>query len=461
MARGLVIAGTHSSVGKTTVSLGVMAAFKARGLTVQPFKVGPDFIDPGHHSLVCGRPSRNLDGWMLSKEANLAELAAGLEQAGQEADLVLVEGVMGLFDGLSGDREDGSTAQMAKWLNLPVVLVVDARSMARSAGAVILGFERFDPGLTLAGVIFNRVGSRTHLEMLKEAVGSVSEVPVLGGLGREEAIVLQERHLGLTTAQEKPLDPQGLESLTRMVTEGLDLDRVWGLAGPVPSGPAPARSGDGRVRIGLAWDKAFCFYYQANLDLLRAAGAELVPFSPLAGEIPREVKGLYLGGGYPELFAADLARGPALKDWLRELVRAGLPVYAECGGLMYLGRELTDLAGEGHPMAGVLPFSFTMEKRLRALGYREVELTRDCLLGPAGLKVRGHEFHYSHLDHGRGRPSGAYLVRPGRGGEAWEEGYQDGRANLLGSYVHLHFGSEPRAAFGLVRACREYKERAS
>lgn len=452
MTRGLVIGATHSSAGKTTVSLGLMAALKARGLAVQAYKVGPDFIDPGHHQAVTGRPSRNLDGWMLSREANLAQLEAGL---GDSPEVAVIEGVMGLFDGLSGRSEAGSTAQMAKWLGLPVVLVVDARSMARSAGALVLGFKSFDPELTLAGVIFNRIGSPGHLRYLEEALEGTG-VTVLGGLPRDSSISVPERHLGLTTAEENPLGPVGIGRLAGLIEANLDLDRVLDLAAEVEpeSRAQPSETASAKVRIGVARDKAFCFYYQANLEALQRAGAELVFFSPLSGRPPGNIDGLYLGGGYPELFAEQLAGQTELMAWITDRAGAGLPIYAECGGFMFLCREMIDQEGRSHRMTGLFELTTAMGKKFRALGYRRVELLRDCLLGRTGDVLKGHEFHYSGLTEPEKGPDRAYLVRTGRDDRQWEEGFRT--ANVLGSYVHLHFESGGPAEH-FIRACVEYK----
>ena len=367
---GVVIAGTQSGVGKTTVTLGLLAALRQRGLVVQPFKVGPDFIDPGHHSRAAGRVCRNLDGWMLSREANLALF----RRRAREADVAVVEGVMGLFDGYDGASEAGSTAQMAKWLGLPVLLVVDARSMARSAAALVHGFASFDPGLSLAGVVFNRIGSAGHLEYLQQALTSLPGVRCFGGLPRDRELAIPERHLGLTTAEDHPLDDSYLEHLADRLEAHLDFDGLI-KALPrltLPEEPAP-KAMPATVRLGVARDRAFCFYYPENLELFASFGAELVFFSPLEDrELPAELHGIYLGGGYPELYAGKLAANAVLRQALQAGAAAGLPIYAECGGLMYLAREIRDLEGRAHPMTGVLPFAVRMLPRLKSLGYREV-----------------------------------------------------------------------------------------
>lgn len=453
MVKGLVVAGAMSGVGKTTLTLGLIAALRRRGLAVQPFKVGPDFIDPGHHAQAAGRPSATLDGWMLPREENLAVFARWA--AG--AQVAVVEGVMGLFDGLDGKSEAGSTAQMAKWLNLPVLLVVDARSLARSAAALVHGFISFDPKLTFAGVVFNRVGSPAHLAYLQEAMAELPQVPCLGGLPRDEVLGIPERHLGLTTAEDHPLSPAYLDRLADLVETQLDLNRLLASLPSVSLISCPqGEASEPEVRLGVARDRAFCFYYPDNLWWLRASGAELVEFSPLRDRgLPPEVHGLYIGGGYPELAAAELAANTSFLDDLRAKAAAGLPIYAECGGLMYLGREIQDLSGTVHPMAGILPLKFRMRPRLAALGYREVTLTADTLLGPAGATLRGHEFHYSDLVAEEASLDRVYRLTPRRGGEAVREGFS--RGNILASYVHLHFGSRPQAAAALVAACQKFK----
>jgi cobyrinic acid a,c-diamide synthase len=476
-----------------------MAAFKARGLRVQPFKVGPDFIDPGFHSQITGMESRNLDGWMLGRAYNEALFLRLLERA----EMAIVEGVMGLFDGYDGLTESGSSAEMAKWLGLPVVLVVDARSMARSAAALVHGFRHFDPGLRFAGVIFNRVGGEGHLDYLKEAMSvGIPEIPVLGGIPREEPISLPERHLGLVTADEIHLGPEWERNLARLVERYVDLDLMMRMGEyrrdfpalepeessswvPAPSlkpagtssaevtslansaivagdSPVPLLSGVGEspVTLAVARDAAFCFYYPDNFDLLRDSGALLHFFSPLAGEcFPANAAGLYLGGGYPELHAAHLSSQKDLLAAVRGAISRGMPVYAECGGLMVLSRFIQTLDGDRYPMAGVLPFGTRMLPRRKALGYTEVLLQADCLLGDKGLIVRGHEFHYSEVVEEEADPAldFAYHICGRKLLNGRVEGYVVG--SVLASYVHLHWGSAPEAAASFVGQCRKYRAR--
>lgn len=447
----ILVAAPSSGCGKTTLTLGLLAALRRRGLVVAPFKVGPDFIDPGHHRAACGRVSRNLDSWMCS-EAQVAQIF-GRGCAG--AQIALIEGVMGLFDGARGDTDSGSSAEIARMLGASVVLVVDARAQARSAAALVQGFVRFDPRLEFAGVIFNRVGSEGHAQILRQTLDSVPGMPpLLGCLPRQEELGLPERHLGLVTAEDLGGDENRFESLADWVERHLDLDAL--IAAHATSAPAPfiedstPQAGEKQVRIAVARDAAFCFYYPENLEWLQRAGAELVFFSPLAGEgLPEGIDGLYLGGGYPELHAEALFANAAFFTEIRKQAAQGLPVYAECGGFMALAQGI-----DGTPMAGVFPVQARMFPKRRALGYREVTLVADGLLGPAGTVVRGHEFHYSDMDMPAGVERIYSLTR--RAAEpAGQEGYRIG--NVLGSYVHLHFGSNPRVAENFVRFCRQKK----
>ncbi len=453
--RGFVIAGTNSGVGKTTVSLGLMAAFQKRGLRVCGFKVGPDFIDPGHHTRLLGVPSRNLDGWMLSKKYNRATFT----QAMDDKDLGIVEGVMGLFDGYDGRSEAGSTAQMAKWLDLPVILVVDVSRMARSVAALVHGFATFDPDLRLAAVVANRVGSPSHLRFLVEAMTAVPEVTFLGGLPRTESVEIPERHLGLVTSDEEPYSASMFDELAALVETHLDFTSLSDINAAAVgyeklSRPLPRKSG---VRLGVARDEAFCFYYQDNLDLLAYFGAELCFFSPVRdSHLPAGVVGLYIGGGYPELYARELAENKSLRGEILAAAQRGMPVYAECGGFMYLARSI-EVEGSAHEMVNLYPFDTRMLPRRKALGYREVILREDNLLGPRGLKARGHEFHYSELADGSKDIPAIFQISNSRGVDSVRDGFVVN--NVLAGYIHLHFGSNPEMAANLVGSCKEYQDR--
>ncbi len=438
----IVIAGTHSGAGKTTVATALMTALSRRGLRVQPFKVGPDFIDPGFPRPACGRVSRNLDGWMLTRATNL-ELFA---RASQDADIAIVEGVMGLFDGRGAESEDGSTAQMAKWLGAAVLLVADASAMARSAAAVIHGFESFDPDLDLAGVIFNRIGGSRHAELLRDSVRHYCRAELIGSLPRNDKIAIPSRHLGLTLATEA-LNPACLDEMSAWIEANLDLDRLLTLAGErAPSIDAQRqidRPPQSNVRIAIAQDRAFCFYYQDNLDLLARYGADLAPFSPIDDSaLPDGITGIYLGGGYPELHAQQLSSNRSMLRGIREFAESGGPIYAECGGFMYLTEAILDADGREYPMVGIFPTRARMQSRLAALGYVEPDPNRRSLWAQ-GCSLRGHEFRYSKID-----PMPESIARIYR---EPIEGYR--RHSVLASYIHLHFLASPKFAEQFVQYC--------
>jgi cobyrinic acid a,c-diamide synthase len=479
----LVIAGASSGVGKTTLTAGLIAALRARGLTVQPFKVGPDYIDPTYHTLAAGRPCRNLDGWMLPPAALGAVFAHGC----CGADIALIEGVMGLFDGFGYEGDEGSTASLAKLLAAPVVVVLDAAGLARSAGALALGYARFDPALRVVGFIANNVAGASHGAGIAAAIRAATGLPCLGWLPRRPELVIPERHLGLIPVQEPGRWAEFIAAAADHVAAHVDLDALLRLAAdPQPAGPGndrpapqpsfdklracPERSegtgsacqaGGGAVpplsptskpRIAVARDEAFSFYYQDNLELLEEAGAEIAFFSPLReAALPPAIDGLYLGGGFPEVYAAKLAENRPLQRDVRRAIAAGLPTYAECGGLMYLTESLTDLSGASHPMVGALPGRSIMTPRL-VLGYRVATMVRDTFLAPAGCWMRGHEFHYSEWVERPVDAPYAYEIVP-RGGDAPRcEGYATGA--LVASYVHLYFAAIPGLAQRWVAACR-------
>ncbi len=441
----VVIGGVSSGVGKTTLTAGIIAALRRRGLKVQPFKAGPDYIDPGYLTAAAGRPARNLDGWLIPA----GRLGWVFDRACRGADVAVIEGVMGFFDGRSGLDEAGSTAQLAKLFGAPAVIVIDVRAMARSAGAVALGFVRLDPEVRVAGFILNRVGSPRHLEWARQAIEAATGLPVLGGLPEDPTLAVPERHLGLMTAAEREAVDALIDRLAERVAAAVDLDRLLAIARqagpPPPPDPLALPHPQRPVKIGVARDRAFSFYYEDNLDLMAELGAELVTFSPLADPELPDVDGLYLGGGFPELYAAELAANAGLKAALRRAVAAGMPVYAECGGLMYLAEGIRDFEGRTHPMVGVIPGVAVMG-RVR-LGYLEAETLRPSAVGPAGCRLRGHEFHAS--DFPPPPPDRALyrvLNQPGRL-EGWVLN------NVAASYLHLHFAGCPEVAAAFVECC--------
>ena len=451
-----------SGSGKTTITLGFISALIRRGLIVQPYKTGPDFIDPGHHSAISGRISRNLDGWMLSKAYN----RACFYNHAQNADVALVEGVMGVFDGYDGRTESGSSAEMAKWLNIPAILIVNAKSMARSAAAVVKGFELFDPDLRIAGVLFNGVSSNRHLDYLTQGMEGNSSLPVLGGIPRDESIMMPERHLGLFTNEDHPISGVVCKKMADLIEKSIDLNAFLNMLPDISGGKEdtadaidpPSYDGGESVRIGVARDNAFCFYYEDNLDHLKNAGAEIIFFSPVNdGNMPKNLSGLYFGGGYPELFADKLSSNIAMRNKVYSLSRSGMPIYAECGGFMYLTREIATLENTRFPMVGCFDVKSEMLPKFKALGYREITLEKNTLLGVSGGKLRGHEFHYSRLSDWRKKPETVYRMTKRTHITDEPSGFQVD--NTLGSYVHLHFGSNPFSASAFVDQCRKYKKR--
>jgi cobyrinic acid a,c-diamide synthase len=462
---GLLVGGTASGVGKTTVALALMACLRRRGYVVQPCKGGPDFLDTTHHTRIAGRTARNLDTWMLTEGANRDVL----RRAAVGADALVVEGMMGLFDGKDGVTESGSSAEIAKMLRLPVLLVLDCAKSARTVAAVVLGFESFDPGLPLAGLILNRVAGESHYRLLASAIHARCKTPILGWLPREPKISIPERHLGLHAAAEitSPLDAvrldQEIETLANLAEKHFQVDAILQLHCPLDTAVAssanviPPLAGAPRLRIGVARDRAFSFYYEDNLDLLREQGAEILPFSPMADqELPAELDALYFGGGYPELYARELSENAPMLDQIRAFVRSGRHVYAECGGLLYLSQQLSTSDGRVYPLAGIMPLAMEMTGKLVDFGYVTVAFTQDCLLGPKGTSIRGHSFHYSRICSSS-EVETSYQVEYSLSGRRQQEGYTCG--NVLASYVHLHFRANPAVAQHFAAALRGARQR--
>jgi cobyrinic acid a,c-diamide synthase len=450
-----LIAGTHSGVGKTSVVLAILGALRHRGIRVQSFKVGPDFIDPMYHREVLGAPSYNLDSWLMGQE--------GVQQAFARlapADGVsIIEGVMGLFDGRATGPE-GSTGEVAAQLHVPVLLVVDVGGMSRSAAALVQGYARFDPDVQVAGIVLNRVGSVRHYHLVKTAIEEQAGLPVWGYLGWDEALVLPERHLGLVPVEEDAAFQRVCTALGEAAARTIDVDAVLAAAQHVMplqiATSAPDQPQPRIIRLGVARDAAFNFYYEANLQWLQHWGADIVTFSPMADtELPAELDALYFGGGFPEVFAKPLAENHPFLAALRRAHSDGMPMYAECGGLMYLVEAIQDRAGGCYPMAGLLPGLCRLTERLQNFGYKEVVSLRDSLLGPAGMQTRGHEFHYS-LWEGRPPDTSLYRTRSSHGDER-EEGYSVGP--LTASYVHLHFDACPWVAQSLVGQAVAFRQR--
>lgn len=457
----LLLAAPMSGSGKTTITAGLIAALTARGLTVAPFKCGPDYIDPGYHALAAGRACFNLDAWLTPPD----QIAGILARRSAGADLAIIEGVMGLFDGYSGDDDTGSSAHIARLTSTPVVVVLDARAMARTAAALIAGLRDFDRRLTIAGVILNRVGSPRHARMVQDAVEGSAGVPVLGFLQRDDTLALPERHLGLIPVAEPGRWQAWLNEVRVRIEATIDLERIVALARAAPSLdegaitlPPLERVASGKAPvIAVARDEAFSFLYEDNLDLLRAAGADTAFFSPLRDTtLPDETAAIYLCGGFPELYAEALSANRALMRAIRAAIDAGTPVYAECGGLMYLTQAITNAEGRTFPMVGALGGRSVMTPRL-TLGYRTARAECDTWLWRKGEMLRGHEFHYSAWEDRPECLTWLYTCLP----DAMRPtAFAEGAViyNTLASYIHVHFLACPQAAQRFVAAAAAWQK---
>lgn len=435
-----VLAGTGSGCGKTTVTLGLLKLFQQRGLRVQPYKVGPDYLDTGWHTALCGVPSRNLDSFMLPTPILNALFCDHLQQA----DIAVIEGVMGLYDGYGTDPNYCSSAAMAKQLGCPVILLVDGKAVSTSIAATVMGFQYFDPSLNIAGVIVNRVNSDSHFQLLKSAIERYCTIPVLGYVPRVEGVALPERHLGLVTARESTVNAQPWQDFATTLERTLDIDALLSLSelSALPAGewPTTPLAGEG-LTLALADDEAFNFYYPDNLALLERAGVKIVRFSPLHDRELPTCQMIWLGGGYPELHARALAANTFMLTQLRAAHRRGVAIYAECGGLMYLGSTLEDAQGEIHAMVNVLPGDSKMGKRLTRFGYCEAEAQQQTLLAAPGEVLRGHEFHYSDFTPRLPAVMACRKTRDGATLQQWSGGWQCG--NTFASYLHVHFAQRP------------------
>ena len=454
----VVIAAPQGRSGKTTVTAALIAALRRRGLVVQPFKKGPDFIDPSWLTTVAGRRCRNLDRFLMDE----ATLLASFVRATAGADIGIVEGAMGLFDGVDVEGS-GSTAEIARVLDAPVILVVNATRMTRSAAAVVLGCQMLDPRLRLAGVIFNNVARKRHRDMLTASVQRYCNVPVLGAVPKRRDYAVPDRHLGLVPAGENENLHRAVNAWTADAVHHLDVDAVLDIARAAPALPAPPPPVCGAVTadkpvIGVIRDRAFSFYYPENLEALEQAGAELVFLSALDGTLP-DVDGLYVGGGFPEVFAAELEANASLRRAIREGVADGLPVYAECGGLMYLGRKL-EWKGRTYAMAGALPFEVDLDERPRGHGYMIVEVTGGNPFFATGSTLRGHEFHHSRV-HNLNTEEAEMVLRVHKGYGI--DGARDGIVyrNAYAAYNHIHALSVPEWAPNFVRRAAAYKHQKS
>jgi cobyrinic acid a,c-diamide synthase len=450
--RAFIVAGTHSGSGKTTVTLALLRSIIQSGLSVQPFKIGPDFIDTAYHGEVAGRPSVNLDLWMMGEE----KVKETFRLFSSKTDVALIEGMGALYDGENG-TERGSAAFLSKLLGVPVILVIDVWGMTRSATPLLQGFLSFDRDVQFVGFILNRVGSERHAQMVKDALPPELKNKCLGHILFRRELEIPERHLGLVTVEENDTAAtarvDALDAVQANIDISILLPRRRAYSNPETS--PPSRISIDPVRIAIARDAAFCFYYAENLTMLEDAGAQLCPFSPVSdASLPAGIAGAYLGGGYPESFLTCLSSNVSLRTQLSELSEYGLPIYAECGGFMYLGRTLTDYDGSVGSMAGIFPIDTIMDREHLAIRYVSVKTLADSPLGPAGTEARGQEFHQSRI--ACGSPGYFYNVTTSSG-----ESYLDGlrSKDSIGSYIHLHFGSNPNIPRHFVDVCRSWAQR--
>lgn len=456
-SRRLLIAGTGSGVGKTSISLALARSLSRHGAAVQPYKVGPDYLDPTYLTLAAGRTCYNLDTWMCGRDY-VRQLVS---RTSQESDIIVIEGAMGLFDGSDVTSNDGSAAEVATLLDAAVILVCDASGQARSFAATVGGFCTFDSGLSVTGVIANYCGSSRHAELLAQALDACGLPPLVGGINKGAMPALANRHLGLVSASSVDAVEQTLDTMADVLEAQVSTDALLSSSRTMPSAQrveayVARRRATSRLRLGVAKDAAFHFYYPDNLEALEDGGFDIVPFSPLEDRtLPNDLDALYIGGGYPELFAEQLAMNRDLAASIQSFCRTDRPVYSECGGLMYLSQGILTEAGTHYPMVGLLPGTCRMLPRIKTLGYAEVTLRRDSLWGRAGTRLRGHEFHYSELlsrpDRAR-EWNAAYDVSFRRSAEPVREGYQHG--NHLLSYVHLHLAANPLCIDHFADQCR-------
>lgn len=455
----LVIAAAHSGSGKTSLTIALVGALCRRGYKVQTFKVGPDFLDPTYLAIVSGRPCYNLDSWMMDRE-HIQNLFARVTR---DADIAIVEGVMGLFDGSDPAALTGSTAQIAEWLDAPVLLVLNSHGMSRSFAALVKGLASFEPAINIAGVIANHCGSPNHVKWLSASLTAANLPPLLGGIPRGAFVNIPGRHLGLVTATEQNLTKSIIDNLSDVVESHVSIETFLQHLdvnkSPVADRDLPpdGLNSPGKIRIGVAYDAAFHFYYQDLFDALTVRGCEIIRFSPLAdNQLPENLNGIYIGGGYPEVYAQALSKNEDMLSSIRVFAASGKPVYAECGGLMYLSKGIETNDGQYFTMLGILPARTKMSKRMIALGYVEARLTEDCLWGKQGDAARGHEFHYSELIDdpcSDNQWKAIYELRKSLPGNVRTEGFQ--KENILASYVHLYLAARPDAVDCFIKNCAD------
>lgn len=447
----VVIAGTNSGVGKTTIVTGLLATFHKKGYAVQPFKVGPDYIDPGFHGKAAGRNSYNLDTWMTPPD----RLIPTFSMLSEGADISIIEGVMGLYDG--GAKGVSSTAEIAKMLGAPVILVLDCKAAGESVAATALGFREYDKDITIAGVILNKLGSSRHEDMVREAMGKI-HMPVIGAFHRDDELKTPERHLGLTPVTEVETDAL-ISHMGEAVDKWVDTRALLAVAekAPMLERESSCETHLGKsVRIGVAKDEAFSFYYPMSLAALERAGAQLIYFSPLRDTCLPDVDGLIFGGGFPEMFLERLEENKLLQEDIRKQANKGMPIYAECGGLMYLTEKIEGFNNKAYQMVGLVPGVCKMQEKLQRVGYVTGKVLEPSILADVGDVLKGHEFHFSLLECRPDFPW-AYELQGTRQKEGHMEGYS--AQNVLASYLHISFDGHPKATKKLIESCVNFREK--
>ena len=452
-----ILAGTQSGVGKTTISTGIMAALLKRKVSIQPFKVGPDYIDPAFHTFITGHKSRNLDSWMLDKDVILELFLRN----SMGKDMAVIEGVMGLYDGCGSDKDNGSTAHIAKLLQAPVILIINGKGMSSSAAAQVMGYQIYDPEVDIKGVIINNVSGEKHYRLLKDCIERDTGIKCLGYLVPNPEIGLESRHLGLIPTMEVENLKEKVDAMAKMVETTIDIDGLIAIAeNAVDIGlelPEVVNLQKG-INIGIALDKAFHFYYEDNIELMRQMGGNIIFFSPLYDDcLPENLHGLYLGGGYPEVFAHELEQNSSMRSQIKEAIAIGLPTYAECGGFMYLTKGITTLEGSKHEMVGVFDCHSKMTGRLQRFGYVTVEIEGSCVIAKENRSVRAHEFHRSILEEEQESDYAYSVTKASDPSQRWQCGLK--KWNALGAYGHIHFYGNKMIATDFIENCERYRDR--
>ena len=444
----IILAGTGSAVGKTTIATGIMKALSEK-YNVQPFKVGPDYIDPSYHTLATNNTSRNLDSFFMKKGQIRDSYLKGMEGK----DIAIIEGVRGLYEGIDSINDIGSTASVAKALKAPVILIINSRSLVKSAAALVLGFKTLDPEINIAGVILNKVKNEAHYQKTKRSIEEITNTEVIGGIVRDENISIEQRHLGLVPAREKENSLKFIDIWAKTISESIDLDRLIEIAKTAPKInseliPIWNKINKQPVKIAVAYDEVFNFYYKENIESLEANNAKIKYFSPLKDEHLPDVDGIYIGGGYPELFSKELSENKSMLKDIKNFHNESRPIFAECGGLMYLMNSIHD-----DNVVNIYPYKAILTDRVQALKYTIAEVRKDNIISKKGEIFHGHEFHYSKVIVDNLKNPLAFKITRGKGSYANQDGFIE--KNTLASYVHTHVAAMPNFAGNLAISSRE------